>query len=138
MASEDVLEQICENCNERYCTIREILQKKINPKPCEHVTEDHSHCPNLSYASKKFSDRTLIQIKCIEELKWIRSQESGKEISWDEAGMLWCKEGFATKFAEVWNRGERDIYFFFRAGTVPERKKYSHPIELTEAVMEQV
>jgi hypothetical protein len=80
----------------------------------------------------KGDDRVLLQLKCIEELKYIRGQETGRHIDWEEAAMAWVDEGYAKKFAEVYSRGVRDIFFFFKEGTVPQRPSYCKPFVFDE------
>ena len=128
MASKEVLEQICEFCDSDYCTIRAILSAINQPiTPCQHISECHDYCENIIYLLKKgVGDRVLLQFKCVEELKWIKSQELKRELSWDEAGMMWVEEGYAEKFADIYNKGIRDIYFFFKQGTVPKRQNNVH------------
>jgi len=129
MASTEVLEQICKDCNENYCTVREILKQysSIQISQCQHAHDDHFYCDNFSALVKcGLSDRVLLQIKCIEEYKWIKSQESGYDIGWNNAILGWIAEGYAEKFANLYSKGMRDIYFFFKEGTVPPRK-FHHP-----------
>lgn len=129
MASTEVLEQICEDCNEIYCTVREILRHYLNKSlyPCKHAHDDHFYCDNLLYlVNCSLDDRVLLQIKCIEEYKWIKSQEAGYDIGWNNAVFGWIKEGYAKKFREVYDQGVRDVHFFFREGTVPPRKFCHH------------
>lgn len=123
MACREVLEQVCENCNQKYCTIRELLAHSKKPVyECGHLYEGHDTCENLlAVAKHNFSDRTLLQVKCIEELRWIKGQQLNRELDWNEATQMWIDEGYAKTFAEVYNRGERNIYFFYQAGTVPQR-----------------
>jgi hypothetical protein len=129
MASLEVLEQVCENCNQEYCSLREILSHLKKPvHQCGHLYEGHETCQNLlDIVRYNLSDRLLFQFKCIEELKWIKSDELKRNLSWNEATQMWIDEGFAAKFADIYRSGVRDIYFFYRAGTVPKRNN-SHCI----------
>jgi hypothetical protein len=87
MVSQEVLEQVCENCGENYCTIREFIYHSGNKiYNCSHSKDEHELCFNILFLIKKnVGDRVLLQFKCIEELKWIRSREFGRALSWDEA-----------------------------------------------------
>jgi hypothetical protein len=67
--------------------------------------------------------RVLCQIKCIEMLKWERSEKAGHELKMDEIAIQWCSEGWARAFAQVYEEGVaiRDIYY--RTKTIIELQK---------------
>jgi len=75
----DLLNSCADGCTAPYCFYRMFLE--------------HEHP----------SERVLIQIKCLEKIKWIWSKESGKDIGWNEAGFKWALEGYAKAFANVYN-----------------------------------
>ena len=58
------------------------------------------------------SRRLLVQLKCVDRLKYERSDRAKKDIGWDEAFKEWLEEGFAKCFAEAYadDKGPRDIY----------------------------
>ena len=47
--------------------------------------------------------RVLVQMKCIEKLRWELSEERGSEISWTDISNIWVEEGYAKAFADVYN-----------------------------------
>ncbi len=51
------------------------------------------------------NDRTLEQFKCVERFKFERSRVEGKDIGWREAHRFWIEEGYAKKFAEIYESG---------------------------------
>jgi hypothetical protein len=60
----------------------------------------------------KYNGRLLIQVKCLEKFKYERSEKEKRDIGGAEAWRLWVDEGFAKKFADVWNedRAFKQIY----------------------------
>lgn len=49
----------------------------------------------------------MVQIKCIEKLKFERSHKDGRDIGWDNAFRVWISEGYADRFALVYREGMR-------------------------------
>ena len=88
MSHREILDDICSNCGEKYCTLKEILLKLGS------------------------SDRELEQLKCIEILKYEESGRQDKDIGWDEATKIWVERGYAKKYSEVYTEGmkHREIY----------------------------
>ncbi|MDI6774525.1 MAG: hypothetical protein QME60_03900 [Verrucomicrobiota bacterium] len=78
-----LLEEICQGCCQpgKYCTLKEILIR--SPKDV----------------------RTMVQIKCIEKLKYERSAVAGADIGWQRASDIWILEGFAEAFARLHRAG---------------------------------
>ena len=80
----EVIEDICVDdcdtspCNGKYCLLKEII-----------LLSDKG-------------DRFLEQMKCIERFKYERSKKYDRDIGWKEAHKLWIDEGFADRFAEVY------------------------------------
>jgi hypothetical protein len=68
-----------EQCSCKYCFLKTFLES-LHPDPY-----------------------VLVQLKCIEKLKWERSEMNGQDIGWNEAGMLWVEEGWAKVFREVFD-----------------------------------
>jgi len=73
----------------------------------EELVDDNCHCDYCFF--KKFLETlhpepvVLIQLKCIEKFKWERSEELGRELDWNEAGIRWAKEGWAKAFRKVFD-----------------------------------
>ena len=90
----EVIEDICVDdcdtspCNGKYCLLKEII-----------LLSDKG-------------DRFLEQTKCVEIFKYERSNLFGRDIGWEEAHKIWIQEGFAQKFAELYEDGMKngDIY----------------------------
>ncbi|NCC53157.1 MAG: hypothetical protein EOM20_18350 [Spartobacteria bacterium] len=78
--SRELIDDICSGCcaHDHYCTLKEILIR---------VPRDA---------------RTLLQIKCIEKLKYERSVEQSRGVDWDEALDIWINEGYAARFADAY------------------------------------
>jgi len=55
---------------------------------------------------KSQGDRFLEQHKCVEKYKYELSSKLKKELSWDEAYFSWCEEGYAKRFAEVYDENK--------------------------------
>jgi len=66
-------------------------------------------CAGIDYCPLEpllhLSERMLIQHKCVEAFKWIRSQPAGTDIGWSKAYELWVEEGVAKRFAELYHDG---------------------------------
>lgn len=84
-----VLDSICDLCQGKYCTLKEIL-----------------------HISNRFDNRFLVQIKCMEIFKYERSSECKEDIGWEATGILWADEGYAKLFAEYYTNDKtpREIY----------------------------
>ena len=80
----ELLEDLCcEYCEpKRYCILKEFL---ISAHP---------------------SHRLLFQLKCIDKIKFEESKKVKRDITWESAIKLWVDEGYAKKFAEVWEENE--------------------------------
>lgn len=72
-----------ENCHCDYCFLKLFLET-LHPDP-----------------------RVLMQIKCIEKFKYERSKELGHDIGWNDAGILWAEEGWATAFQTSYSKFEK-------------------------------
>jgi len=78
--SRELINDICSGCcaQDHYCTLKEILIR---------VPRDA---------------RTLLQIKCIEKMKYERSVQQSRGVEWDEALDIWINEGYAARFADAY------------------------------------
>ena len=58
------------------------------------------------------SRRLLIQLKCADKAKFQWSEKAKQDIGWDETLRRWVADGYANKFADVYQDGKsvRDIY----------------------------
>lgn len=56
--------------------------------------------------------RLLVQFKCIEKFKWEESERRKEDIGWHNAGMQWVENGYAKRFADVYdeNLTVKEIY----------------------------
>lgn len=83
--NRELTEDICAGCCPpgQYCTLKEILIR--SPR----------------------DTRTMVQIKCIEKLKYERSKANGRDIGWNEAHEIWIQEGYAQEFAQLYRHGIR-------------------------------
>jgi len=68
------------------------------------------YCPRGTYCIFKEmmihnhpSRRTLVQLKCIDKRKYIKSKELGYDIGWGETFNLWISEGHAELFSKFYN-----------------------------------
>ena len=54
----------------------------------------------------------LVQLKCIEMFKWEQSKLEGSDIGWNEAGMRWANNGYASAFRYVFDEdlSIREVY----------------------------
>ena len=72
------------------------------------------------------SRRLLVQLKCCDQMKWIKSKNAGKDVGWAKTLELWISEGYATLFAEAYkdDRSPKEIFKLIieKAGNVQENK----------------
>jgi len=68
-----------ENCKCKYCFLKKFLES-LHPEP-----------------------RVLVQLKCLEKFKWEKSEAEGRDIGWNEAGLIWATEGWAVAFNAVFH-----------------------------------
>lgn len=88
----NALEEICCNeCKNTWCLLKEIIYSSH---------DDH-------YA------RFLKQIKCIEILKLVESEKAKQDIGWEETWLIWIEQGFAKKFADLYNENKDAIQLYY-------------------------
>jgi len=90
-----------------------IKQKRaLSKKQYENLLDDlcSEYCPlgkhcilKLFLTSSHPDPRLLIQLKCVEKYKYELNKYDEKEITWEEAWMKWSENGYAKKFADVYN-----------------------------------
>lgn len=58
------------------------------------------------------SRRLLIQLKCCDQIKWIKSQEKGEDVGWEETLKLWVDDGYSAIFADVYDdkKSQKEIF----------------------------
>jgi hypothetical protein len=73
----------------------------------DEIGEDY--CPEGKYCIfKEFllaahpSRRLLVQLKCVDKMKFIWSKEAGVDIGWEKAMKKWVDEEYAAIFAEAY------------------------------------
>jgi len=74
----DKINEVCQ-CKSEYCLLKEIII-------CSHQ-----------------DPRFLTQLKCVERFKFEESEREGRDIGWDEAHIRWVANGYAKRFAELYN-----------------------------------
>lgn len=73
----EIAEECC--CGKKYCFFRKLVETMH---------------PDI---------RLLVQMKCIEKFKYEESERQKDDIGWHKAGMEWVDQGFAKRFAEVYD-----------------------------------
>jgi hypothetical protein len=83
----EVVEDVCGCEGENYCILRELI---IAGGP---------------------DDRTLDQMKCLEIFKFERGikDDENDEGGWEKASKLWVAEGYAAKFAKVYDENQEHL-----------------------------
>ena len=83
--NRELIEDLCSDCCRpgHYCTLKEIT------------------------ARAPHDARTMLMIKCIEKYKYVRSQQAGHDIGWNEAFLTWIQEGLAERFSRLYHPGVR-------------------------------
>ena len=75
---------------------------------CEYCESNHYCILKEFLISSHPSPRILMQLKAIEKFKYEKSKELKKDIGWNTAIELWVEEGYAKKYADLY---EDDIKF---------------------------
>ncbi len=126
MATEETLDILSKDCNERYCTFREFFRRKTiqDFMEIDCLGCDGGKFCDLKKRALKYEDRTLFQFKEIELFKFFIGEDTKIDIGFDETAFKWIREGYAGLFHELYDiEGIRDPLCIF--GTSRERlKKY--------------
>lgn len=77
-------------------TSKNIIKDLRSECQCENI----EYCPCAELI--RSSERLILQHKLVEKLKYIESKKAGKDIGWTKSYELWCDEGYAKKFSEIW------------------------------------
>ena len=96
------------------------LPQKVSEKRfqqlIEELTDEHCNCDYCFL--KKFIESlhpepfVLVQLKCIEMFKWDESKTEDRDIGWNEAGMRWANNGYASVFRDIFDEdlSIREVY----------------------------
>ena len=80
---------------------------------CHGCCQPHTYCTLKEVLVRSPRDaRTMVQLKCIEKLKYERSHAEGREIDWNEASAIWTTEGYAHRFSKLYHDGVRVSVLF--------------------------
>ena len=82
---------------------KETTAKKIEEVVCPYCTTGKWCLLKEILVSKHTDPRFLIQLKCIEHLKWEESQTVGHDIKWELANKIWIERGFEEAFAQFYS-----------------------------------
>ena len=58
------------------------------------------------------SRRLLVQLKCCDRMKFIKSKDVGRDIGWEAVLRMWVDEGHAKRFSEVYDDTHTDKQIF--------------------------
>ena len=85
-----------------------------------------SYCFFKTFLEKQHpSERLLIQLKCLEKMKWEESEKENHDIGLQEAGMRWCNDGWAKAFAQAYEEKENIEEIYTRTKQLIELAKNS-------------
>lgn len=74
-----LISSCADNCTSSYCFLKAFLE------------------------SNHPSERTVVQLKCVEILKWNLGEKINKDIGFQETCEIWVREGWAEAFALVFD-----------------------------------
>lgn len=70
---------------------------------------DECECQDCKYCPLEVliiaDDRTLEQHKLVERFKHLKSEKLNRDLGWDEAYLFWVNEGYAKRFADIYENG---------------------------------
>ena len=71
---------------------------------CTGYCEDGHYCILKEFlVSLHPSPRLLMQLKCIDKMKYEKSKELDKDLGWAKCMEIWVEEGHALRFAECYD-----------------------------------
>lgn len=85
----------------------------VTKKTLDEICEDSPEfLKELVMHDSKYSDRLLVQTKCIEKYKFEESTRQKKDIGWEKAWELWVVNGYAGRFGDLYKEDMsfRQIY----------------------------
>lgn len=93
---------MCDKCKEK-----QEYRDKLDEIGKDYCPDEHHYCIFKEFlVSQKPSRRMLVQLACIDKLKFIKSQEAGKDVGWDIAFRAWIDEGHAERFSKVYDESK--------------------------------
>ena len=70
---------------------------------------DECECQDIEYcpleAIIQTDTRLFEQHKLVERFKFLKSEKLNRELGWDEAYTFWVNEGYAKRFADIYENG---------------------------------
>lgn len=113
MPHQEIVDKVCRGSNcengRGYCILSEILERFGHKDGARIPEGSDCHEGKDSCVLKDrimetgFSDKILMQMKCLEIYKWNESEREDRDIGWDEAMTRWVRKGYAERFAEVYD-----------------------------------
>ena len=79
------------------------MAKKSHTETLEDITNCKKKCILKSIVVRAVTDRDLEQIKCIGTYRDEVGKKEDRRLTWTEITEKWIKEGYAKKFAEVYD-----------------------------------
>lgn len=87
--------------------------KQLLEEVCEDYCPVGKYCICKEFLISSHPDRRLlIQLKCIDRYKIVKSKDAGKDIGWEETMKLWISSGCAKLFAELYTDEKSDKVLF--------------------------
>ena len=87
------------------------LDELCQGQPCDHGV---GYCilKEIMLHDAKYTERLLVQVGCVNRLKYDESTKDGVDIGWKKAWELWVERGYALKFAELFDPEilDKDLY----------------------------
>lgn len=81
--------------------------KKIFDEITETCDCKNGYCfYRLVVTKQKPSMRLVVQLECMEKFKWILSEKMGYDVGHQISSEKWVSEGYAEKFAKVYNEND--------------------------------
>lgn len=121
LVSDIVLEQICSKCGNGWCLLREMMTRDLHYKSClpdapiGKLSSESCRIYGLVREDKKYTERAVAQFHLTSVYKLNESRKQGRGIDWSEANMMWCSEGYAQAFGELYKQGRKlDLDKFYR------------------------
>jgi hypothetical protein len=116
------IDHIAEYCDSNFCVLKEILRSN-GTEPyegfCGQCTHGYVWCPTKqAVLYSDFGLDTLLQIRALYDLKYIESQQEGRDIGKQEALDDWINF-CAAEFRKLFNKGVRNPEIFIKRCVIP-------------------